>query len=454
MPGKTVEVSFEKPDPKRPDKIYVIYFPTPIEVVDAMCKLGKIGKDDVVYDIGCGDGRLVIQAVKKFGAKKAVGIDISAERIAECKANAKKAGVDDKVTFLEKDALTIKDFSEATVVLTYLSDPLNEALRPTLQKTMKPGSRVVSHRFLMGDWKPKEIEDDRGEEQLRQQDRLRPAPVDDREEVVFGGEGGEVGEPHPPGRAMSPAGGRRIACLSGTASHRSPPRSTGVAAPRPPGFFGNFHPVTDSLLHDGSGLPRMSDSGRTLHFWLDRLRNGDPAAREGLIRHSRKRFRLLTRQMLRGFSGLRQWEETSDVLQNVLIRLDRALESIDVPTPLDFIKLATFHIRNELIDLRRHHYGAFGRGTHLLPPGLNADAFPVAADQSDEPRRLAWWTAFHEYIAALPEDVRQLFEVIYYQGSTREEAAILLGIPLRTLERLWLRAKIDIKEQLGDEWPF
>ena len=156
VPGETVEASLEKPDPKVPDKIYVIYFPTPIEVVDAMCKLGEVGKDDVVYDIGCGDGRLVIQAVKKFGAKKAVGIDISAERIKECKANAEKAGVADKVTFLQKDALTIEDFSEATVVLTYMSDSLNERLRPTLQKTLKPGARVVSHRFRMGDWKPKE----------------------------------------------------------------------------------------------------------------------------------------------------------------------------------------------------------------------------------------------------------------------------------------------------------
>ena len=154
--GETVKVSLEKADPKTPDKIYVIYYPTPIEVVDAMCKLGSIGKEDVVYDIGCGDGRLVIQAVKKFGAKKAVGIDISAERIRECNANAKSAGVADKVTFLEKDALTIEDFSEATVVLTYMSDSLNEALRPTLRKTLKPGSRIVSHRFRMGDWKPKE----------------------------------------------------------------------------------------------------------------------------------------------------------------------------------------------------------------------------------------------------------------------------------------------------------
>src|SRR5262249_33327413 len=76
------------------------------------------------------------------------------ERIKECRENAKKAGVEDKVTFLHKDALTIKDFSEASVVLMYLTDPLCEALRPTLQKTMKDGSRIVSHRFKMGEWKP------------------------------------------------------------------------------------------------------------------------------------------------------------------------------------------------------------------------------------------------------------------------------------------------------------
>jgi SAM-dependent methyltransferase len=167
--GKTVKVSLLKPDPARPDRIFVIYVPTPQPVVEAMCRLAKIGKGDVVYDIGCGDGRLVITAVQKFGAKRAVGIDISEERIRECRANAKKAGVEDRVTFLHKDALTIKDFSEANVVLVYLSDALNRALRPTLRKTLKPGSRLVSHRFLMGDWKPDRTEklrakDNRGEE--------------------------------------------------------------------------------------------------------------------------------------------------------------------------------------------------------------------------------------------------------------------------------------------------
>jgi SAM-dependent methyltransferase len=147
--GKTVKVSLMKAEKEVPDKIWVIYYPTPKEVVESMCKMGKVGKDDVVYDIGCGDGRMVIEAVKTFGAKKGVGIDLLEERIKECKANAKLAKVEDKVTFLQKDALTIKDYSEATVVLLYLSDPLNEALRPILQKSLKPGTRIVSHRFRM-----------------------------------------------------------------------------------------------------------------------------------------------------------------------------------------------------------------------------------------------------------------------------------------------------------------
>ncbi len=154
--GKTVKASLMKGEPD--DKIWVIYVPTPSQVVDAMCKLAKIGKDDVVYDIGCGDGRMVIHAVKKYRAKKGVGIDLLPERIQECKANARKARVEGRVTFLQKDALTIRDFSEATVVLLYLSNPLNEALRPTLQKTLKPGARIVSHRFRMGDWKPEKTE--------------------------------------------------------------------------------------------------------------------------------------------------------------------------------------------------------------------------------------------------------------------------------------------------------
>ena len=101
---------------------------------------------------------MVIHAVKEFGARKGVGIDLLPELVKLSRANAKQAGVDDRVTFLQKDALTIKDFSEASVVFLYIGERLNVKLRPTLQKTLRPGSRIVSHRFLMGDWKPDRTE--------------------------------------------------------------------------------------------------------------------------------------------------------------------------------------------------------------------------------------------------------------------------------------------------------
>ncbi len=155
--GKTTTADLTREDEKTPDLIKPIYVPTPDEVVSAMCKLGKVGPDDVVYDIGCGDGRLVIQAVKLFGAKKGVGIDIRDELVLECLKNARREEVSDKVEFRVADALKIKDFSEASVVLLYLGDFLNRKLQPTLQSTLKPGTRVVSHRFLMGDdWPPDE----------------------------------------------------------------------------------------------------------------------------------------------------------------------------------------------------------------------------------------------------------------------------------------------------------
>jgi RNA polymerase sigma-70 factor (ECF subfamily) len=197
----------------------------------------------------------------------------------------------------------------------------------------------------------------------------------------------------------------------------------------------------------------MSDSVPTLQYWLDRLREGDPAARNELIRHSRERFRLLIRQMMRRFPGLREWEETSDVLQNVLIRLDRVLRLIDVPTALEFLRLAAYHINFELIDLSRHHYGPMGRGTNLVPPGHDGDPFPEPIDGAENPYDLAKWTSLHEYIANLPEDERQMWALLYYHGLTQEEAAALLGMALRTLQRRWHDAMIRCRTALGDDWP-
>jgi uncharacterized protein (TIGR03000 family) len=151
-----ITLDLRKADPKAPDDIVVRYVPTPQDVTEAMCKIAKIGPDDVVYDLGCGDGRMVITAVKKFKAKRGVGIDLDPERIKECKENADLQQVDDKLEFRVGDVLKIKDLPEATVVLLYMGDDINLRLRPLLQKALRPGARIVSHRFTMGDWKPEQ----------------------------------------------------------------------------------------------------------------------------------------------------------------------------------------------------------------------------------------------------------------------------------------------------------
>jgi uncharacterized protein (TIGR03000 family) len=152
--GQQVEVDLRQPDPKNPDRFVIHYIPTPDEVVEAMCKLAKVGQGDVVYDLGCGDGRIVIRAVKDFGAKRGVGVDLDPERIKESKANAKKEGVADRIEFRRGDVLNLKDLSEASVVMLYMGEDVNLRLRPILQKTLRPGSRIISHDFGMGDWKP------------------------------------------------------------------------------------------------------------------------------------------------------------------------------------------------------------------------------------------------------------------------------------------------------------
>ena len=141
----------QQPAPARqPD---VIFVPTPSDVVDAMLKLAKITSTDVVYDLGSGDGRIVIAAAKMFGAH-GVGIDIDPERTREATANARAAGVADKVTFRTEDLFTA-DISPATVVMMYLSPSVNSRLAPKLMQ-LKPGTRIVSHAFDLGSWKPQQ----------------------------------------------------------------------------------------------------------------------------------------------------------------------------------------------------------------------------------------------------------------------------------------------------------
>ena len=130
----------------------MIFVATAPEVVNAMLEAAKVGPGDVVYDLGCGDGRIVVAAASRYGAR-GVGVDLDPERIREARENASRAGVSDRVTFLVQDFFAT-DVTPATVVALYLSPDVNLRLRPKLLRELRPGSRVVSHQFDMGDWLP------------------------------------------------------------------------------------------------------------------------------------------------------------------------------------------------------------------------------------------------------------------------------------------------------------
>ena len=131
------------------------FVPTPHRVVDAMLKMAKVGRGDVLYDLGSGDGRIPIAAARKYRVARAIGIEINPERIREANKNRIKAGVGDRVSFVNAD-LFESDLSDATVVTLYLLPKLNLKLLPKLLKELKPGTRIVSHAFNMGTWKPEQ----------------------------------------------------------------------------------------------------------------------------------------------------------------------------------------------------------------------------------------------------------------------------------------------------------
>ncbi|TXF96245.1 class I SAM-dependent methyltransferase [Massilia arenae] len=149
-PAMTLPAFAQRPLPKVP------YVTTPQDIVDRMLSMAKVGRDDVVYDLGCGDGRIVISAARRYGAR-GVGIDLDPERIREANANARSAGVQDRVRFRQAD-LFKTDFSPATVVMLYLLFEVNLQLMPQLWRQLRVGARVVSHDFHMGaQWPPEQI---------------------------------------------------------------------------------------------------------------------------------------------------------------------------------------------------------------------------------------------------------------------------------------------------------
>jgi RNA polymerase sigma-70 factor (ECF subfamily) len=173
---------------------------------------------------------------------------------------------------------------------------------------------------------------------------------------------------------------------------------------------------------------------------LDRLRRGDFSARNDLLNGACQRLQGLAHQMLKNYPNVRRWEETGDVLQNALIRLQRALQQLTLETPRDFFRLAALQIRRELLDLARSYYGPQGPGAHHASSPAEPAGGPVPkraapADLSLEPTRIAAWTEFHEQIEALPDEEREVFDLLWYQGLTQAEAAEVLHVTDRTIKR-------------------
>jgi RNA polymerase sigma-70 factor (ECF subfamily) len=200
-----------------------------------------------------------------------------------------------------------------------------------------------------------------------------------------------------------------------------------------------------------------TDMTAEIQLRLDRLRSGDESARDELLDIARARFARLARRMLRGYPGVRRWEQTDDVLQNVAVRLWRALKEIRPESVQGFVRLAALQIRRELIDLARHYEGPEGPGRHLRGAGPSgagaAHGLPDSSSDTDDPTRLASWSEFHEAVGTLPDAERQVFDLLWYQGLTQREAGAILEITERVVKRRWRSARLRLHDTLGGRMP-
>jgi RNA polymerase sigma-70 factor (ECF subfamily) len=186
-----------------------------------------------------------------------------------------------------------------------------------------------------------------------------------------------------------------------------------------------------------------------LRGWLERLQAGDRAASDELIRHVCDRLERMARRMLNDFPGVRRWAETGDVLQSALMRLLRALRAVRPDSMRAFFALAAEQVRRELLDLARHFYGPEGAGAHHASLG---DSPPDPSDHAADPGRLAEWCEFHRQTDQLPDDEREVVDLLFYQGLTQPEAAAVLEVTVRTVQRRWQSALLKLHRLLKGDW--
>jgi RNA polymerase sigma factor (sigma-70 family) len=192
--------------------------------------------------------------------------------------------------------------------------------------------------------------------------------------------------------------------------------------------------------------------------WLNRMRVGDEDAVARLIEHSCRRMQVLARKMLRRFPRVQRWEETDDVFCEAVAKLQNALKTIQPESSRHFYNLAAIQLRRVLIDFARHYYGAEGMGAHHETGKIDADngAPPKyeAPDSRDEPATLIEWSEFHESVEALPEEEREIVDLLWYQQLSQEQAAEILEVTARTIRRRWQDARYKLcKARLGEPLP-
>jgi RNA polymerase sigma-70 factor (ECF subfamily) len=182
---------------------------------------------------------------------------------------------------------------------------------------------------------------------------------------------------------------------------------------------------------------------------IARHRAGDASAGDGLIRLAQGRFTALARAMLRRHPHLRRWEQTDDLLNAALARLHRSLGEVRPETIGHFDNLAAAQIRRELIDLARSHFGPEGLGANHHTDGTDPGArLAEVGDGSDRPETLEDWAAFHEAVGRLPEEERQVFDLLWYRGLTHAQAAEALRVATKTVQRRWASARLLLRDAL------
>jgi RNA polymerase sigma-70 factor (ECF subfamily) len=202
----------------------------------------------------------------------------------------------------------------------------------------------------------------------------------------------------------------------------------------------------------------MSDETARIQSAIDCFNAGHPNALDDMFARTGQRMAQIARRLLRRpDERVAAVEQTGDLVQEASIRLMRALRDIHVATPVEFLRLSARMMRRALLDLARHHYGPEGSAANRAHVRIGASStspgLTPSADTTHSPGKLAAWAEFHDRVDSLDDRLRTVFDLLWYQEKTQEEAAALLGVSVPTIKRDWREAKLALIEMLGDEFP-